>query len=94
MLSNSALIINKVQKDLPDCSQNAIEIEGSLFCLKCKQDRPNGKLRRFTNCRSLFFHLTHDHGHSSADKNCYPKTEDCIAMLQIISNAIVLGVLK
>ena len=89
MLSSSSPII---KEQFPNCSSNTIEIHGNLHCWKCRAERRRGKIKRFDNTRSLFYHLIKHH--SGMDKQSYPKLEDCIEQLQIISNAIVLGVLK
>lgn len=100
MLSNSVLINKSRGLDipsdkrhkLPHCSKNATKIEGLLFCQKCVEERRRGRNRRFTNCRQLFHHLTICN--SGMDLNEYPSRDNCIEMLQVISNAIILGVLK
>ena len=90
MLTTNSVLIDKEQ--FPNCSSNTTEIHGNLHCWKCREERKRGKIKKFDNCRSLFFNLTHHH--SGMDKESYPKLEDCIEQLQVISNAIVLGVLR
>ncbi len=76
----------------PKCGSNITKIEGLLFCWKCMQEKKRGRNRSFPNCSKLYRHLTISH--SGSDKNEFPARDDCIEQLQIISNAIVLGVLK
>ncbi len=89
MLSSSSLLH---KQQFPNCSSNTTEIHGNLHCWKCREERRKGKIKRFDNTRSLFYHLMKHH--SGMDKESYPKLVDCISQLQQISNAIVIGVLK
>ena len=93
MLSNSKPIIKEQIHHygvLEHCSQNTTEIHGYLHCWKCREDR-KGKVKRFDNCRSLFYHYMKHH---SGDKESYPRLEDCISQLQVISDTITLGILR
>lgn len=84
--------IHSRRTEFPNCSQNTTKIEGLLFCWKCIEERRKGRNRKFTTCRQLFHHLTICH--SGSDIAEYPARDNCIEMLQGISNAIVSGVLK
>ena len=95
-MSNQKLTIKqqnspKLDGKFPHCSQNSDKIGMGLFCWKCREST-KGRIKRHDNCKSLYYHLTHHH--SGMDRDCYPKRDDCISMLQVISNALELGVIK
>ena len=100
MLPNSVLINKSRGLDIPSdkrhkllhCSKNATKVEFMLFCWKCVEERRRGRNRRHRSTRILFHHLTITH--SGMDIDEFPSRDQCIEMLQVISNAIILGVLK
>ena len=88
--------INKVRGEWVHCSQNKIKIKGSLFCLICICNT-RGKVKRFDNCKSLFYHYTHNHRTHDENRhieNFHPSLKYCLSQLQEISEAIQFGVLK
>jgi len=84
---------NPIKKQHPveisSCA-NKISIEGRLFCQKCMADHNTS--RTFRTCQSLFYHLTKNH--SDNDKMVSPSRDECLSTLQIISDSIILGVLR
>ena len=88
--------LDKVRGSWVHCSQNKIKINGSLYCLICTSNT-KGKVKRFDNCRSLFYHYTRNHRKHDDDRseeNSYPSLKYCFSQLQTLSEAIRLGVLK
>ncbi len=84
--------------DLPHPSQNRIEVQGLLFCLICINARKNGRIKKkgvngkFSNCRALHSHLVIIHNHQDKDER--PTRDQCLELLQTVSDTIVLGIWK
>jgi hypothetical protein len=78
----------------PNCASNSIKFDSfRLFCWKCCWDEEKkGRDRSFPTCRKLFRHIIQSH--SGSDKNEFPTKDSCIEMLQQISNAIVIRMLR
>lgn len=79
-----------ISKTVP-ASQNRIKIIGNFHCWKCKSER-KGKFKRFDNCRSLFWHLIKHHG--GMDRKSTPTLKVCLDMLDVLSVAVSVGVIK
>jgi len=82
--------VRLISKTVP-ASQNKIKIIGNLHCWKCKSER-KGKFKRFDNCRSLFWHLIKHH--SGMDRKSTPTLKVCLDMLDVLSVAVSVGVIK
>jgi len=87
-----ALRYARKRLNLPHCSNNSTKVLLLLYCWKCIEAKNRGRNRRWKSCRSLFRHLTIYH--NGSDKTAYPSNDDCILMLQCISDAVSIGVLK
>ncbi len=85
-------IICKSGMVLPHSSRNSTKLKGRiLICLKCKEERTGG-IKAFDNTKSYYFHLKTIH--NNLDKNLYPKTDNCISMLQTVSDLISIGMIR